>query len=216
MYAYDPNGSAADERDEYEVVTASESYVEPFKHIELEGRLLWPGRSYFRALDADWWRLKEENGKLKEAMARSGNTYFLTDANRWKSRNTSLEMKNAALEAQLLKAKAELEIQCMKLQAEADFWKMQYDRLAEMNSGNNSSRDSRSGRWKAKDGMSLEKKQDKALEMYEDRIGYARIGESLGISAETAKIYIRQARERRAKRQVLEDFEKKKQKQMGE
>lgn len=222
MYAYSANGGYEQPEDEeyyeednvqeqrYDLVTPGKGYVEPFKHINLEGRLIWPGRSYFRALDDDWWRLKEENQKLNEALARSGNAYMLSDANRWMEAYTELKMENAGLKAKLEEERALHRIEIMELEHRADFYEERYKKLIEINSSNNSSRDTKSGRFKSSDGLSREQKEDKALEMYERNIPYAEIGRSLDIGAETAKIYIKSAIHRRGAKRALESFEEEK------
>lgn len=229
MYAYSANGGYEQPEEEeyyeeddaqeqrYEVLTPTRSYVEPFKHINLEGRLIWPGRSYFRALDADWWRLKEENQKLKECLARSGNAYMLSDANKWMEAYTELKMENAGLKAKLEEERALHRIEIMELEHRADYYEERYKKLVEINSSNNSSRDSKNGRFKSSDGLGREEKEDKALEMYERNVPYAEIGRKLDISAETAKIYIRAAIHRRGVRSALKDFEteKKRMRAMG-
>ena len=227
MYAYDANAgeeeyyedyddSENEQEGRYEVVTASRSYVEPFKHINLEGRLIWPGRSYFRALDEDWQRMKQENGILKECLARSGNAYMLSDANKWMTAYTELKMENANLKAQLEEERAMHRIETMELRHRADFFEHRYNELAQAQVRPATGRDKKSGQFRSSDGMPLEKKQDRALEMYEKHISYAEIGRVLGLSAGTVEIYVRKARDRRAHQKALENFEQAKKRQAGD
>lgn len=203
----------------YEVVDASQPYVVPRKRINLEGRFMPVSADYARALEQDNVRLRAENAQLREALARSGNRYLLADANDWMTRVRKLEMLNASLRAKVRETEAQKrtelhemevdhEIEVRELRSRADYYEARYNELADLNSQNvNANRQKRTGRFTSADGMSLEQKQDKALAMFEKNIGYAEIGRVLKISAETAKIYIRKAHDRRSHQEVLERFQ---------
>ena len=208
-----------DQYETYEVVESEAPYIVEKRWKNLDGRILPVSANYARTLEADNDRLRAENLQLKEAMARSGNSFFMSDANRWRQRITHLEMKCAKLEGDIYKLQAEKETEVAKVRAEmsielleannrADYYERLYRDMVEANSRTaNDSRDKGSGQYRRKDGLSGDEVKKKALEMYDRHVPYAEIGRSLGVSADTAKKYVKQAYEARGHIKAVEAFE---------
>jgi hypothetical protein len=213
-----------DQYETYEVVESSPALVTPRRWRDLSGRILPVSADYARTLESDNIRLKEENQRLKEALARSGNRYLLADANDWMTRVRKLEMANSNLRGKVAELEAQLRIQENELTAEhrmemlevtnrADYYERMYRDLVEANARTvNGSRDRGSGQFKREDGLSGDEVRRKALEMYDKHVPFAEIGRKLGVSAETAKKYIREGYQSRGHQKAVEAFEAKKQK----
>lgn len=219
MYQEDIGHESEDRYETYEIVESEAPYIVEKRWKNLDGRILPVSANYARTLEADNDRLRAENQQLKEAMARSGNSFFMSDANRWRQRITYLEMKCAKLEGEIYKLQAEKETEVAKVRAEmsielleannrADYYERLYRDMVEANSRTvNDSRDKSSGQWRRKDGLSGDEVKKKALEMYDRHVPYAEIGRSLGVSADTAKKYVKQAYEARGHIKAVEAFE---------
>jgi len=223
MYTDVYEDEAVDQYETYEVVDSSPALVTPRKWRDLTGRVLPVSADYARTLENDNIRLKQENQRLKEALARSGNRYLLADANDWMARVRKLEMANSNLRGKVAELEAQLRIQENELTAEhrmemleteheRDFWKSKYEQIVELNSAKSSNRDGKTGRFKNTDGMPSEEKQRKALDMYDRHVPIAEIGRVLSISSETVKRYIREARTAKNHEIAIEKFEEQKQK----
>lgn len=214
----------ADQYETYEIVESEAPYIVEKRWKNLDGRILPVSANYARTLEADNDRLRAENLQLKEAMARSGNSFFMSDANRWRQRITHLEMKCAKLEGEIYKLQAEKETEVAKVKAEAsielleannraNYYERLYRDMVEANARTvNGSRDRGSGQFKRSDGLSGDEVRSKALEMYDKHVPIAEIGRKLGVSAETAKKYIREGYQSRGHQKAVEAFEAKKQK----
>lgn len=208
-----------DQYETYEIVESEAPYITEKRWRNLDGRILPVSANYARTLEADNDRLRAENLQLKEVIARSGNSFFMSDANRWRQRITYLEMRCAKLEGEIYKLQAEKETEVAKARAEmsielleannrADYYERLYRDMVEANSRTvNDSRDKSSGQWRRKDGLSGDEVKKKALEMYDRHVPYAEIGRSLGVSADTAKKYVKQAYEARGHIKAVEAFE---------
>jgi len=213
-----------DQYETYEIVESEAPYITEKRWRNLDGRILPVSANYARTLEADNDRLRAENLQLKEAMARSGNSFFMSDANRWRQRITHLEMKCAKLEGEIYKLQAEKETEVAKVKAEtsielleannrANYYERLYRDMVEANARTvNGSRDRGSGQFKREDGLSGDEVRRKALEMYDKHVPFAEIGRKLGVSAETAKKYIREGYQSRGHQKAVEAFEAKKQK----
>jgi hypothetical protein len=211
----------------YEVQAPTAPYLAPRKRINLDGRLMPVSASYARTMEEDNMRLRAENERLREALARSGNRYLLADANDWMTRVRKLEMANASLRAKMREIEAEKNMtisemetdhrmEVLELSHEADFWKAKYERLTELTEGRAiTGRDPKTGRFQNKTNISKDEQRKKAFEMYEQHLPLTKIAENLDIAVDTAKRYIKDEGESRAHQKALESFERAKRKQLA-
>ena len=216
-----------DQYETYEVVESEAPYIVEKRWKNLDGRILPVSANYARTLEADNDRLRAENLQLREALARSGNSYLLADANDWMTRVRRLEMANASLRAKIREVEAEKNMtisemetdhrmEVLELSHEAEFWKTKYEKLTELTEGKAiTSRDPKTGRFQNHKNISKEDQKKKALEMYDRHMPLARIAEDLDVAVDTVKRYIKDERDSRAHQQALESFERARRKQMA-
>lgn len=227
MYQEDIGHESEDRYETYEIVESEAPYITEKRWRNLDGRILPVSANYARTLEADNDRLRAENLQLREALARSGNSYLLADANDWLKRVRHLEMQNANLRAKVKETESEMNMklaeaetdhrmEVLELSHEAEFWKTKYEKLTELTEGRAiTGRDPKTGRFKSSRNVSKDEQRKQALDMYERHVPLSKIAESLDVGVDTVKRYIKDESDSRAHQKALESFERAKKRQLA-